>query len=34
MKNVCHFAFKLNGEDIKEVNNVKYLGHIVCSDSV
>ena len=25
-------AFKLNGEDIKEVNSVKYLGHIICSD--
>ena len=33
MKNVCHLAFKLNGEDIKEVNSVKYLGHIICSDS-
>ena len=22
MKNICHHAFKLNGEDIKEVNNV------------
>ena len=22
MKNVCHLAFKLNGEDIKEVSNV------------
>ena len=33
MKNVCHLAFKLNVEDIKEVNSVKYLGHIICSDS-
>ena len=32
-KNVCHEAFKLNGEDIKEMNIVKYLGHIICSDS-
>ena len=22
MKNICHLAFKLNGEDFKEVNNV------------
>ena len=29
----CHLAFKLNGEDIKEVNTVNYLGHITCSDS-
>ena len=33
MKNVCHLAFRLNGEDIKEVKSVKYLGHIICSDS-
>ena len=33
MKNVCHLAFKLNGEDIKDVNSVKYLGHIIYSDS-
>ena len=33
IKNVCHLAFKLNGEDIKEVKSVKYLGHIICSDS-
>ena len=33
MKNVCHLAFKLNGKDIKEVKSVKYLGHIICSDS-
>ena len=31
--NVCHLAFKLHGEDIKEVKSVKYLGHIICSDS-
>ena len=33
MKNVCHLAFKLNGEDIREANSVKYLGHITCSVS-
>ena len=33
LKNVCHLAFKLNGEHIKEVKSVKYLGHIICSDS-
>ena len=33
MKNVCHLAFKVNGEDIKGVKCVKYLGHIICSDS-
>ena len=27
MKNVCHLVFKLHGEDIKETNSVKYLGH-------
>ena len=33
MKNVCRLVFKLNADDIKEVNSVKYLGHIVCIDS-
>ena len=33
LKNVCHLAFKLHGEDIKGVKSVKYLGHIICSDS-
>ena len=33
MKNGCHHAFMLNGEDIKKVNSVKYPGHIICSDS-
>ena len=33
MKNVCHLAFMLNGEDIKDMNNVKYLGRIICSES-
>ena len=33
MKNACHLAFKLNGEDFIEENSVKYLCHIICSDS-
>ena len=33
MKFFFHLAFKLNGEDIKEVNSVKYLGHSISSDS-
>ena len=30
MQSVGHLAFKINGEDIKEVNSVIYLGHIIC----
>ena len=30
---MCHLAFKLNEEDIKEVNCVKYLGRVICSES-
>ena len=33
MKHVCHLAFTVNGEDINEVKSVKYLGHIICSNS-
>ena len=32
MRIVCHLAFRLNGEDIKKVKCLKYLGHIICCD--
>ena len=30
MKNVDVPSFKINGETIQEVDNVKYLGHFIC----
>ena len=30
-KYVCPLAFTLNGDGIKDVSSVKYLGHMLCS---
>ena len=31
-KNVTAPIFKINGDNIPEVSQVKYLGHIICND--